>query len=81
MALTTAMSKGRNEGSSCSGSCVLVRDEALDAMVEPQSRQQRPADLYQRAAAAEAVLWRDRLVRELEEAGVVDRGTDGSSRR
>src|SRR5450631_1575892 len=51
--------------------CVLFRDEALDAMVEPQSRQQKPADLYQRAAAAEAVLWRDRLVRELEEAGAL----------
>src|SRR5664279_213181 len=51
--------------------CVLFRDEALDAMVEPQIRQQKPAALYQRAAAAEAVLWRDRLVRELEEAGAL----------
>ena len=50
---------------------MLFRDEALDAMVEPHSRQQKPADLYQRAAAAEAVLWRDHLVRELEEAGAL----------
>ena len=28
----------------------------------------KPAELYQRAAAAEVILWRDRLVRELEEA-------------
>jgi len=51
--------------------CVLFRDEALDAMVEPLSREQKSADLYQRAAAAEAVLWRDRLVRQLEEAGAL----------
>jgi uncharacterized protein (DUF58 family) len=30
-----------------------------------------PADLYQRAAAAEAILWRDRLVRDLQEAGAL----------
>jgi hypothetical protein len=29
----------------------------------------KPAELYQRAAAAEAILWRDRLVRDLQEAG------------
>jgi uncharacterized protein (DUF58 family) len=51
--------------------CVLFRDEALDAMVEPHHASTKPADLYQRAAAAEAVLWRDRLVRELEEAGAL----------
>jgi uncharacterized protein (DUF58 family) len=51
--------------------CVLFRDEALDAMVEPHTASAKPADLYQRAAAAEAVLWRDRLVRELEEAGAL----------
>ena len=31
----------------------------------------KPADLYQRAAAAEVILWRDHLVRELEEAGAL----------
>jgi uncharacterized protein (DUF58 family) len=31
----------------------------------------KPADLYQRAAAAEAILWRDRLVRDLQEAGAL----------
>ena len=51
--------------------CVLFRDEALDAMVEPHAATAKPADLYQRAAAAEAVLWRDRLVRQLEEAGAL----------
>ena len=51
--------------------CVLFRDEALDAMVESNNASTKPADLYQRAAAAEAVLWRDRLVRELEEAGAL----------
>jgi uncharacterized protein (DUF58 family) len=51
--------------------CVLFRDEALDAMVESPATSGKPTDLYQRAAAAEAVLWRDRLVRELEEAGAL----------
>jgi uncharacterized protein (DUF58 family) len=48
---------------------VLLCDESLDAMVEPHAATAKPADLYQRAAAAEAVLWRARLVRELEKAG------------
>ena len=53
--------------------CVLFRDEALDATVEPHHRAREPtaADLYQRAAAAEAILWRDRLVRDLQEAGAL----------
>jgi uncharacterized protein (DUF58 family) len=52
--------------------CVIFRDEALDAMVEPRSEEaQKPADLYQRAAAAEAIVWRDRLVRDLQEAGAL----------
>jgi len=53
--------------------CVLFRDEALDAAVEPHTHagESTPADLYQRAAAAEAVLWRERLVRDLQEAGAL----------
>jgi uncharacterized protein (DUF58 family) len=52
---------------------VLFRDETLDAMAEPRSTQAetKTADLYQRAAAAEAILWRDRLVRDLQEAGAL----------
>ena len=49
---------------------VLFRDEALDLMAEPRGTPSKPADLYQRAAA-EAILWRDRLVRDLQEAGAL----------
>lgn len=51
--------------------CVLFRDESLDTMVEPEGADAGPGRLYQRAAAAEALLWRDRLVRELQEAGAL----------
>jgi len=53
--------------------CVLFRDETLDAMAEPRRVEGviKAADLYQRAAAAEAILWRDRLVRDLQEAGAL----------
>ncbi len=53
--------------------CVLFRDETLDAMVEPHAGTSAidAADLYQRTAAAEAILWRDRLVRDLQEAGAL----------
>lgn len=53
--------------------CVLFRDEAIDGMVEPHepSADLKPAELYQRAAAAESILWRDRLVRDLQEAGAL----------
>jgi uncharacterized protein (DUF58 family) len=52
---------------------VLFRDETLDAMAEPRRTEPdiKVADLYQRAAAAEAILWRDRLVRDLQEAGAL----------
>lgn len=50
---------------------VLFRDEALDLMAEPRGTPTKPAELYQRAAAAEAILWRDRLVRDLQEAGAL----------
>jgi len=51
---------------------MLFRDETLDAMAEPRRTEPdiKVADLYQRAAAAEA-LWRDRLVRDLREAGAL----------
>ena len=49
---------------------VLFRDEALDQMAEPRGLV-KVGDLYQRAAAAEAILWRDRLVRDLQEAGAL----------
>lgn len=52
--------------------CVLFRDQAVQDMAEPHGMNPvAPADLYQRAAAAEAIVWRDRLVRELEEAGAM----------
>ena len=50
---------------------VLFRDEALDLMAEPRGTPAKPAELYQRAAAAEAILWRDHLVRDLQEAGAL----------
>ncbi len=53
------------------GLCVLFRDETLDAMAEPHTADAKPADLYQRVAAAEAIAWRDRLVRDLQEAGAL----------
>jgi uncharacterized protein (DUF58 family) len=50
--------------------CALFRDGALDAMVEsPPSA--AAADLYRRGAAAEAILWRDRLVRDLKAGGAL----------
>jgi uncharacterized protein (DUF58 family) len=50
---------------------VLFRDEALDQMAEPRTPPLKPAELFQRAAAAEAVLWRERLARDLHEAGAL----------
>ena len=50
---------------------VLFRDETLDRMAEPRRPPGKPAELYQRAAAAEAILWRDHLVRDLQEAGAL----------
>jgi len=51
--------------------CVLFRDETLDAMAEPHGGLAKPAEIYQCAAAAETILWRDRLVRDLQEAGAL----------
>jgi uncharacterized protein (DUF58 family) len=47
----------------------LFRDEALDQMAEPRTG--KPAELFQRVAAAETVLWRERLARDLQEAGAL----------
>lgn len=50
--------------------CALFRDGALDAMVEsPPSAD--ASDLYRRGAAAEAIIWRDRLVRDLKAGGAL----------
>lgn len=50
---------------------VLFRDDELDQMAEPRVGLAKPGDLFGRAAAAEAILWRERLVRELQEAGAL----------
>lgn len=48
--------------------CVLLRDPALDALAESGDLDD-PDALYVRGAAAEAILWRDRLVGGLRGAG------------
>jgi uncharacterized protein (DUF58 family) len=50
--------------------CALFRDGALDAMVDAPLGAGE-TDLYRRGAAAEAVLWRDRLVRDLKAGGAL----------
>ena len=50
--------------------CALFRDGALDAMVDSPLGP-GATDLYRRGAAAEAVLWRDRLVRDLKAGGAL----------
>jgi uncharacterized protein (DUF58 family) len=53
--------------------CVLFRNDDLDAAAEPHGTgsEAQASDLYQRAAAAEVIVARDRLVRELQEAGAL----------
>lgn len=48
--------------------CVLLRDPALEQMVEERGAPD-DSSLYLRGAAAEAILWRDRQVRALRTAG------------
>ncbi|MGZ3454398.1 MAG: DUF58 domain-containing protein [Polyangiales bacterium] len=49
--------------------CVLMRDLDLEALaVEPVRREE---DLYVRAAAADSLAWRDGLIRQLRNAGVL----------
>jgi uncharacterized protein (DUF58 family) len=50
--------------------CTLFRDGALDALVDSPMAS-NPTDLYRRGAAAEAILWRDRLVRDLKAGGAL----------
>jgi uncharacterized protein (DUF58 family) len=50
--------------------CALFRDGALDAMVDAPMGPGE-TDLYRRGAAAEAILWRDRLVRDLKAGGAL----------
>lgn len=49
--------------------CVLLRDTDVEMLVSEPA--QGAEDLYVRAAAAEALAWRDGLVRELRSAGVL----------
>ena len=48
---------------------VLMRDMDVEAMAKEPARGE--VDLYVRAAAAEALAWRDGLVRQLQRAGVL----------
>jgi uncharacterized protein (DUF58 family) len=50
--------------------CVLFRDGAVDAIVESPP-DAAVSDLYLRGAAAETILWRDRLVRDLKAGGAL----------
>ncbi len=49
--------------------CVLFRDPDLEQAARP--RNDRAPDLYQAAAAAELLAWRDRLLRDLKRAGAL----------
>jgi uncharacterized protein (DUF58 family) len=51
--------------------CVIFRDPDLDRLAEPpRGLGAAPdSDLYVGAAAAETILWRDRLVRDLKAGG------------
>jgi len=53
--------------------CVLLRDPDLDRLAEPPGglADKRAADLYVGAAAAETILWRERLVRDLRMGGAL----------
>ena len=72
MSAQAVVRTGAQPGPAPPALCVLFRDETLDRMAEPRgAARAKPADLYRRAAAAEAILWRDRLVRDLQEAGAL----------
>jgi hypothetical protein len=53
--------------------CVLFRDADLDRLAEPPSGLARAPDgnLYVAAAAAETIVWRERLVRDLKTGGAL----------
>jgi uncharacterized protein (DUF58 family) len=50
---------------------VLLRDEDLHRLAEPSASPVADLELFRRSAAAEAVMWRARLLKELETAGVL----------
>jgi uncharacterized protein (DUF58 family) len=51
---------------------VLFRDPELDRLAEPPAEARgTPADLYLRAAGAEAIMWRERLLRDLKSGGAL----------
>jgi uncharacterized protein (DUF58 family) len=49
--------------------CVLLRDRDVDQLVAGEVKD--PRELYVRGAAAEAILWREALIRDLKSAGVL----------
>jgi uncharacterized protein (DUF58 family) len=52
--------------------CVFLRDGDLDRLAEPQAdARATTTDLYVAAAAAEAISWRERLLRDLKAAGAL----------
>src|SRR5262249_36233681 len=55
--------------------CVLFRDLEIDQLAEPTaaatSSAQEELELYLRGAAAELVVWRDKLVRDLKAGGAL----------
>jgi len=58
---------------------VLFRDVEVDGLAEPVSgREEVELDLYLRGAAAELIVWRDRLVRDLGRSGVLTLDTPPS---
>ena len=53
--------------------CVLFRDEEVDRLVERSPGRRPPPDseLHLAAAAAEAITWRERLVKDLQKGGAL----------
>jgi uncharacterized protein (DUF58 family) len=51
--------------------CVLFRDTEIDRLAEPASPDTSELGLYTQSAAAEAALWRERVVRNLKTAGAL----------
>jgi uncharacterized protein (DUF58 family) len=52
--------------------CVLFRDEEVDRLVEVRQAAAAPdSELHLAAAAAEAITWRERLVKDLQKGGAL----------
>jgi uncharacterized protein (DUF58 family) len=51
--------------------CVLFRDPELERLAEPAAVSAREPELAIAAAAAEAILWRERVVRDLKAGGAL----------